>query len=231
MSIIGRGYVATASCIIASFMLIEGGGALFDFMNEQGLWQSRADGTSPTVMSRHGDDEEKGERGREREREREQLDENFPFIALYLSPSLPSSLSNVLLLAFRCSASPALSSCDGIVLHADESSIPPLYSFTPHPTHYFTLLCSTQRMLSHHPPRCYGPLPQPQKIPISRPRSGSQAKQTSWPCSCVCLCLCVSVSLNGLFMDALAGASYAIHPRTGGGVMGRAQRPGHISES
>ena len=39
--------------------------------------------------------------------------------------SPPSSLSNVLLFAFRCSASPALSSCDGIVLHADESSIPP----------------------------------------------------------------------------------------------------------
>ena len=40
----------------------------------------------------------------------------------------------------------------------------------------------------------------------------------------------MGVSLNGLFMDALAEASYAIYPKAGGGVMGRAQRPSDISE-
>ena len=183
LSLIGRGCVASASCIIASFMLIEGGGALFGFMNEQGLWQSRADGTCPTVMSHHGDDEEKGGR------EKEQLDENFPFIALYLSPSLPSSLSNVLLLAFRCSASPALSSCDGIVLHADESSTPPVFVHpSPEPLLWLVVLHPTHAVPS--PPRLLRTSAPTAKIPNFTPLLWLAGKVDE-----LALFMCVSASL------------------------------------
>ena len=81
----------------------------------------------------------------------------------------------------------ALVSCDGLILQAGDSS-PPL----THPRCSLAIFPSPALPCPALPVSALWTLAQVAKIPISRPRSGAQAK-TPANLVCVCLCVCVCV--------------------------------------
>lgn len=142
-------------------------------MNELNLRQRLEDGSDPTVMSL------------QRREERELYQTSHSFVGLLHSFFVPPPFSLSLSLLFYS---------DGLMLQIGDSPPPhALHSATPHPPkmlRLLSLLCPAQRCLF----QLNRLWPRLQKIPISHPRSGVQAKAASNLVN-VCMCVCVFVSV------------------------------------